>query len=55
MTTRGMLVLEQLRTAEAVAIVKGMTTGDARVEPTKVANPVLSRYWSFVHRVLGVA
>jgi len=22
---------------------------------TKVANPVLSRYWSFVHRVLGVA
>lgn len=22
---------------------------------TKVANPVLSRYWSFVHRVLGIA
>lgn len=22
---------------------------------TKVANPVLSRYWSFVHRILGVA
>jgi hypothetical protein len=38
---RGVLVLQAIGSPEAVAIVKGMATGDARAEPTKVAAKAL--------------